>query len=201
MASAKTISAHRKCLRHNQREHIAMKVDIAEGLDTDRSPISDEHLLVREFTHRNNNEFASVIGFISLVAERSANDEVKDTLAGVMSRLHSYAPVHRALEMPTHSSVIDASDYIRVLCQSIRRAKLDYREIELVLVEYLLQMLSERCWRLGMIVSELITNSARHAFDGRGEIIRIELSSFGPFAECCVMDKGSSRGPYRPGGD
>jgi two-component sensor histidine kinase len=176
-----------------------MKVDIIEGLDADRPRTSNDYLLVRELTHRVNNEFTSMIELISLTAARSSCDEVKNALTGVMNLLYDYAGGHRALEMPTHSTVIDASDYIRALCQSIRRTKLDRREIELVLVEHPLQMRSERCWKLGMIVSELITNSARHAFDDRGGTIRIELSGSGRFAECCVMDNGSSRGCDKPG--
>lgn len=50
-----------------------------------------------------------------------------------------------------------------------------------------------------MIVSELITNSVRHAFCDRGGSIRIELNKSGPFAKCCVMDNGSSRSSYKPG--
>jgi two-component sensor histidine kinase len=101
--------------------------------------------------------------------------------------------------MPTCSTVINASDYVRALCQSIKRARLDSRDIELVLVEYPLRMPSERCWKLGMIVSALITSSARHAFGGRGGTIRVELSGSGPLAKCCVMDNGSSRSCSRPG--
>jgi len=176
-----------------------MKVDILESLGAERLPISNDHLLVRELAHRINNEFASVIGLVSLLAARSTSKDVKDALSGVTDLLHNYAGGHRALAMPTYSTLIDASDYIRALCQSIRRAKLDRRDIELVLVEHPLQMRSERCWKLGMIVSELITNSVRHAFDGRAGTIRVELSGSGPFAQCCVTDNGASRGSHRPG--
>jgi two-component sensor histidine kinase len=176
-----------------------MKVDIVESVDLNRSPNANDHLLVRELTHRVNNEFASVIGLVSLIAARSASDEIKQALSGVTSLLHNYAGVHRALQMPTYGTVINASDYIRALCQSIRRARLDHREIELELVEHPLYMHSERSWKLGMIVSELITNSARHAFDGHGGTIRIELSGSGPFVQCCVTDNGSSQGSIRPG--
>jgi two-component sensor histidine kinase len=176
-----------------------MKVDIMEGLDADRPPTSNDYLLVRELTHRINNEFASMIGLVSLAAARSTCDEVKNALTGVMNLLYNYAGGHRALEMPTYSTVIDASGYIRVLCQSIQRTKLDHRDIELVFVEHPLHMSSEQCWKLGMIVSELITNSARHAFDDRGGTIRMELSSSGRFAECSVMDNGSSRGCHGRG--
>jgi len=176
-----------------------MKVDIVGSLDADRLPISNDYLLVRELSHRVNNEFASAIGFVSRLAACSTSDEVKGVLAEVVDLLHNYAGGHRALQMPTHSTIIDASDYIRALCHSIRRAKLNHRDIELVLVEHPLQMSSDRCWKLGMIVSELITNSARHAFCDRGGTVRIELSASGPLAECCVMDNGSSQDPCTPG--
>jgi two-component sensor histidine kinase len=171
-----------------------MKVDIVESAD-----VSNDHLLVRELTHRVTNEFASVIGLVSLIAARSTNDDVKESLSCVMNLLHDYAGAHRALQMPSYSTVVDASQYIRALCHSIRRAKLDYRNIELVLVDCPLQMHSDRCWKLGMIVSELITNSMRHAFDGRSGTIRVELSESGSVAQCCVMDDGSSRGCHAPG--
>jgi two-component sensor histidine kinase len=176
-----------------------MKVEIVERLGEGDSPNSNEHLLVRELTHRINNELALIIGHASLTAARSANDEVKKALAGVTRLLHHCADVNRALEMPTHSTAINVSDYIHVLCQSIRRARLDDRGIELILVGHPLHMQSTRCWKLGIIVSELITNSVRHAFDGRGGRIQIELSSAGPYVQCCVIDNGSSRGPGVPG--
>src|SRR5438128_12455307 len=43
------------------------------------------------------------------------------------------------------------------------------------LLERTFQMNSERCWRLGLIVSELITNAERHAFRNGGGLIRVEL--------------------------
>jgi two-component sensor histidine kinase len=176
-----------------------MKVEIVERLGAGDSPGSNEHLLVRELTHRINNELALIIGYASLTAARSTNEEVKSALAGVARLLHHCADVNRALQMPTYSTVVDASDYIRVLCQSIRRARLDDRGIELVLVEHPLPMQSARCWKLGIIVSELITNSVRHGFNGRGGTIQIELSSAGPYVQCCVIDNGSSQGSGVPG--
>ena len=176
-----------------------MKVDIVERIGSDDPTSSSDHLLVRELAHRINNELAMIIGHASLTSARSTNDEVKKALSGVIRLLHHYADVHKALEMPTHSTIVDASDYICVLCQSIKRARLDHRGIEVVLVTHPLQMQSERCWKLGIIVSELITNSVRHAFDGHGGRIQIELCSAGPYVQCTVIDNGSSRGAPAPG--
>jgi two-component sensor histidine kinase len=124
---------------------------------------------------------------------------VKATLSDVLTLLQNYADVHRALQMPAYNTLMDASTYIRALCQSIKRARLDQRGIELVLAETPLLLHSEQCWKLGMIVAELITNTTRHAFSDHGGSIRIELSSFGLVAQCSFMDNGSSNHSFTPG--
>jgi len=50
-----------------------------------------------------------------------------------------------------------------------------------------------------MIVYELITNAARHAFDKKGGEIRVELLPSGSFVECRVSDNGSAPAEFRPG--
>jgi two-component sensor histidine kinase len=160
---------------------------------------SDEaRLLMREFSHRINNEFASAIGAISIAA-RSANDEAKAALAAVQDQLQMYARVHHALRMPEHTSRIDAAAYLRQICRAISRSRLESKDIELLLVERTFQMNSERCWRLGLIVSELITNAERHAFRNGGGSIRVELLPSLSLVECRVTDNGTSKANARHG--
>ncbi len=164
------------------------------------SKVSSTDVLLREFTHRVKNEFASAIQVVSFAAEKSADRKVKAALEGVMEKLHDYASVHRALQMPSGNDCIDASAYLRDLCGSIARSKLENKNIELVLVDRPFRMSSERCWLLGMIVAELIANAARHAFDASGGTIRIECQASGAFVECRVCDNGSASTPsVRPG--
>jgi two-component sensor histidine kinase len=160
---------------------------------------SEERLLVGELTHRMNNEFAAAIAVVSLAAARSPNGEVKSALAVVEARLHSYVQVNRCLQRPSQDTIIDALAYLRRLCQSICHSRLDCRGIELQFVGRPLQMNSERCWRLGMIISELITNAARHAFGDGGGKIQVELSQCGRFVNCRVADDGAAPETIRPG--
>ena len=136
-------------------------------------------VLLHELNHRIDNEFSSAISAVSLAAAHSDNAEVKLALSAVSELLHSYADVHRALQMPEADRVIDAATYLRQLCLSISRSKLDRLEIHLVLAACPLLLRSDRCWRLGVIVYELITNAARHAFSEEEE--RYALS-------CCGAD-------------
>lgn len=158
---------------------------------------AEEHLLVHELNHRINNEFTALIGVVSLAAAASANGEVKRALSGVAQQLHHYAQVHRALQPPDRETLVNADEYLSTLCRSISRSKLDHVNIDLVLTASPLLLDSDRCWRLGMIVSELITNAARHAFAGRPGTIRVELRGGAGFVTCAVSDNGSAPAPVR----
>jgi two-component sensor histidine kinase len=134
-------------------------------------PNLGEHVLLHELNHRINNEFAAAIGVVSAAASRSNNPKVKAALTGVRELLHRYADVHRALQMPEDDAPLDLAAYIQRLCVSISRSKLEDREIKLVLSVQSLPLQAYQCWRLGMIVYELITNAARHVFDRISDIV------------------------------
>jgi two-component sensor histidine kinase len=154
-------------------------------------PVLHQAVLLHELNHRINNEFACAISAMSLAAAHSNNAKVKLALSAVSELLHSYADVHRALQMPEADRVVDAATYLRKLCLSISRSRLDRLEIHLVLAACLLLLSSDRCWRLGLIVNELITNAARHASsEGRREI-RVELLRGGSHVICKVQNNGS----------
>jgi two-component sensor histidine kinase len=184
---------------HNREGGIVEGYDMAHTLEDVSPAVCEARLLLREYSHRINNEFASAISAISLAARRSTTNETKRTLARIQEQLFNYAQVHHALQIPEHSSEIDAAAYLRGLCKAIRRSKLHHKGIDLVLVERKFQMNSERCWRLGLIVSELITNAVHHAFDERGGVIRVELRPSRSFVECRVTDNGTSEPNIPPG--
>jgi two-component sensor histidine kinase len=176
-----------------KKQHIPIKVEEA-WVDA-----PDEFLLLQEMTHRINNELTSTIGIIACDAERSSSCDVKIALARVTEHLHDHARIYRALQMPTANRWIDAAAYLRELCQSLTRAKLRHKGVELVLIERPLQLRSVQCWKLGLVVAELITNASRHAFAEGGGVVRVELRKRGVIAECRVTDDGSGPVNIRPG--
>ena len=164
-----------------------------------RLPVPEEPLLLDELNHRIVNEFASLIAIVSRAAAASGNDDVKRALRGVAQLLHHFAQAHRALRPPDRETLVSAEGYLSELCRSISRSKLDHMNIDLELAASPLLLESGRCWRLGMIVSELITNAARHAFAGRPGKIRVELFQAGGLVKCTVSDNGSAPMDIQPG--
>jgi two-component sensor histidine kinase len=169
------------------------------GMSECEDTVSAERVLLDEINHRINNEFAAAISVVSLAAARNGSDEVKTALAGVTELLHGLADVHRALQMPEHDGDIDAAAYLRNLCSALSRSKLACRSIRHVLEIQPLRLDADRCWRLGMIINELMTNAARHAFRGDGGEIRMVVLRTGAFVKCAVSDSGSAVARIRRG--
>ena len=160
---------------------------------------SDNHLLLRELAHRVNNEFTSIINTLSRAAARSPNPEVKAVLNEAMEMLHDYVDVHRALKMPKPDTQVDAAEYLDRLCRVMSRSKLEQIGIDLVFDSAPLTLGSEHSWYLGLIVYELVTNAARHAFAGRGGEVHVELQRIDELVECKVKDNGSGLSNCRQG--
>jgi two-component sensor histidine kinase len=156
-------------------------------------PNPDGSLLLREWNHRINNELSSAIYAVSAKAVQSDSVAVKAALLDVVDLLHQCADVHRALHMPDRGRLTDAAGYLQQLCASITKYQLDRLEIRVLFSADDLRLEGERCWKLGLIVSELLTNVARHAqFDDRHPEVRVELMLAGNVVKCGISDNGSA---------
>lgn len=152
----------------------------------------DAQTVVRELNHRINNDFASAINIVSVGVMLAEDSEVKAALSRVVELLDQYVEVHRALAMPESGVLTDAAEYLRRLGVAIRRSRLDRINIRLIIAAKPLLLEGDRCWRLGLVVHELVTNSARHAcFDNRDVGIRIELGRAGSMVNCRISDNGA----------
>lgn len=147
-------------------------------------------LLLEELTHRVGGEFAAAIRTVSRAAALAQTDEVKNALTAVQCRLENFARVHGALRVPEFRTTIDGHAYLRQLCEAINLSRLQFRGIGLELLERPFAIDSEQCWRLGMIVSELVANAARHSFANPPARIWVAAARRGALIWCRVEDNG-----------
>jgi two-component sensor histidine kinase len=162
-------------------------------------PNPDESLLLRELNHRINNELTSAVCTVSAKAVESDSVAVKAALLDVAELLQQCADVHRALHMPD-GRLTDASRYLQQLCLSIAKYQLNRLAIHVLFSAVDLRLERERCWKLGLVVSELLTNVGRHAqFAARCPELRVELTLAGSVVKCSVSDNGLAPEPIRRG--
>lgn len=144
-------------------------------------------LLLEEFTHRINNDIATLIAIVSREQARSSDEAAGRALRRVHARLVHVGRVQHALQGPRSTTDIDAAHYLRQLCES-RRAALE--DIDLSFVGCSVTLDATRCRRVGMIVSELVENARKHAFGGAKGAISVELGVLEGSIQCRVSDNG-----------
>jgi two-component sensor histidine kinase len=165
---------------------------IAEYLPESRVPSVESLLLVEEITHRVINEYTIAILSIDSEAACIVDADTRAALGRAAARLHAHVDAHRALQPPAIDGEVNMGKYLARLCAALSAASLTERGVRLALIEDDIDLAPERCWRVGLIVSELITNAVRHGFKGGGGMIAIDVRLVGVEVVCQVADNGGS---------
>jgi two-component sensor histidine kinase len=154
---------------------------------------SEPDLLVRELLHRIHNDFTSLISTAMCASLNVVEPQARTAIAAIVDAIYAHAHVYRLLQIPECDVIIDVAAYMKDLGIAISRSKLAESGVKLTLAANPAWGSSTQCWKLGMIVTELITNSVRHAFDADCGQIRIELTDLGDHLQCTISDNGAMR--------
>lgn len=154
----------------------------------DRLPLH----LVEEISHRVANEYAEAIAGLSLAAAGSVGCEARQALRHAAERLHAHAQNHRAL-LPPMAGQVNLADYVGKLCAAFSLASLADRRVSLTLETDEIWLASDRAWRLGLAISELIRNAARHGLRGRAGAITVQIARSCGDVVCLVGDDGRNQ--------
>jgi two-component sensor histidine kinase len=156
-------------------------------------PVDRSMLYVAEFLHRVQNEYTTAISLASTMALRSVNPEAKAALTQMIDHLLASAKAHRLLLPRSPGGLVDFTSDVTRLCRSAVSSVLDQRGITLHLkIPEPVLLDSLKSWRANLILSELITNASRHAFQSRGDRISVAITLACGQVVCTVGDNGSS---------
>jgi two-component sensor histidine kinase len=147
-------------------------------------------MLVHEISHRVQNEYAQVIATLAIARAETTDLTARSALAAAESRLFAYAAVHHALRPPPADQLCDLGNYLAGICSALSCANLRDRGVHLTLVAGDVSLEADRCWRVALIVVELVNNAMRHAFCGGGGRVLVEVEIDGPTICCRVSDDG-----------
>lgn len=146
--------------------------------------------LLEEIIHRVAHEYAEAIATLRLAAADAGNAQVEAALSNVANRLRAHADAHRALLAPAAGGPVDLADYVGQVCASITRASLAPIGVRLHVDADEIWLESDRSWRVGLIVAELIRNAARHGLGEGPGAIRVSIAEACGWVSCGVSDNG-----------
>ncbi len=153
---------------------------------------ADSQLASWEANHRFLNTLTALHGLLLSDFGDFADPAVRSAVSVFSSRIQAFASIHRTLGEDTGEGCVDAAAHLARLCEELTVAHLAPRGLHCDFRADPGALPQETCQKLGLIIVELITNAAKHAFAGRsGGRITVCLRRAERGWICQVGDNGS----------
>jgi chemotaxis protein methyltransferase CheR len=122
--------------------------------------------VLAEIQHRIANSLQIVASIISMKARRVDSAEARGHLEDIHARVMAIAAVQASLQLPTVCDAVDVLPYLSKLCRALSSSMVsDSRRISLRVCGTGGRVTARRAESLGLLVTELVINSLKHAFD------------------------------------
>jgi light-regulated signal transduction histidine kinase (bacteriophytochrome) len=149
--------------------------------------------LIGEVNHRVQNSLQLVSSYLALQARASSNPELLAALEEARRRISAVSLVHRRLYRGDQLALVDAGRYIEELCADtfafMGQDWVRYLSLNLSPV----MVSTDRAVTLGLLLTELLINANKYAYDGRAGPIEIELIEDRTLLHLVVADKGTGK--------
>ena len=129
--------------------------------------IADRDLMLSEFEHRVKNNFQIVASMLDIQRRRVSDPAAGEALGAAMMRVDSIARAHRHLYRDGQASEVNVSDYLKDLCNALSDALLLRGGVTLACDADTARIPRDHAVSIGLVINELVTNAAKHAFTGR----------------------------------
>jgi len=151
-----------------------------------REALDHQAMLTREMSHRVKNSLASVVGLLRVQSRSAQSEDVRNALKDAASRITTIAEVHDHLWRSTKIGFVDIADFAGELCRKLQETV--SHKVSCTFGHLMIS--ADKAIPLGLLINELVTNSAKHAYpDGSGEI-RVSGERRGDDLHVEVSDRG-----------
>lgn len=131
-----------------------------------RQSLREKEVLLKEIHHRVKNNLQVISSLLAMRADSTSDHTARELLSESQARVRSMALIHEHLYQSPSLAKVDFSDYLHRLVNSLYRNYASTHDIVKLAMEIddeiFLNM--ETAVPLGLIVSELISNSFKHSF-------------------------------------
>jgi len=174
--------------------------DITERKETEaalRKALDEKGMLLRELQHRVKNNLAMISSLVSLESDRLVSDKDRKFFDHVQDRIRAMALIYDMLYRSEGLLDVDLAVYLKTLLAGLEESYLGGPYGSLGPVRLSMDLASakldlKRAVPLGIVVTELVTNSIKYAFPGgRGGRIAVALRVEGGAIAIAIEDDGA----------
>lgn len=158
--------------------------------------LRQKDILLEELQHRVANSLQIIASIIMLKARTVKSEETRHHLQDAHKRVISIAAVQQHLHASGVIGAIEMSPYLSKLCEALSQSMIgDDRSIALTVICAAGSVSSRSAESIGLIVTELVINSLKHAFRGikkSGSIV-VSFEFSGTNWKLSIIDNGTAK--------
>jgi two-component sensor histidine kinase len=159
-----------------------------------KAALDQQEILLQEGNHRVTNSLQLVASMLSLQSSTASTPELRDQLQEAVSRIQAIARAHERLYRTRQIRSLDLGDYLTDICHDMDDAAA-HCDVHVAAAPGI-QIATDRAISISLVVTELITNSAKHAYSsGAAQPIWVTLEGDSDFIVICVRDEGAGLPP------
>jgi chemotaxis family two-component system sensor kinase Cph1 len=155
--------------------------------------LKQREFLLGEVNHRVQNSLTLVSSFLAMQARESGDERTRQAIDEARRRISAVSLVHRRLYGSDQVRTVDGARYVEELLDDLL-ASMDQawrghltRDLEPVLLP------NDRAISLGLILTELVINTHKYAYDGGAGPLQVTLTEHGNMFRLMVADRGKGR--------
>ncbi|MEZ6022167.1 MAG: histidine kinase dimerization/phosphoacceptor domain -containing protein [Hyphomonadaceae bacterium] len=155
----------------------AFRRSAREARQAREQQLAERELFLRELDHRVANNFTTVSALLHLQRRRTTDEGAGASLDDMITRVDSIARAHRHLYASgSFATTVDMAPYLGELCSALNEGLFKDRPVTVSCDVHAAALPRDRAVTLGIIVNELVTNAAKHAFpDGAAGAISVHF--------------------------
>ena len=153
--------------------------------------LAEKDSLMREIHHRVKNNLQVMSSMVSMQQRAVSDPVMRETLDDIRQRIAALALIYRTLYQGPNLRQVDLKTFLEDLTtQMVMGESLRGHVVDTSLTADHLSVDPDRLAPLALFTVEAITNAHKHAFHGRGGVLRITFQAQGEKARLEIADSG-----------
>jgi PAS domain S-box-containing protein len=154
--------------------------------------VEEKQMLLREVHHRVKNNLNTLSSLLSLQLDQHRDDaRIADVLTVSINRIKTMGSIYERLHQSNSHTRVDLPHYIERLTQDLLATITAHASVRMSLEVEPQDVAIDTGVSIGLVINELVTNSAKHAFSGDVGTISLAVRTAEPGYAVEVADSGA----------